>query len=232
MPVSPIPPIFRAYSAACSGCAPAWRSRGSTTGNGSCADRALNYPRHCLRQTQSVCARELATKLQSNFAPKRRSNPSLHMWRKGLLRFARNDGVGPSSATNWRDGQITSDLRSRVTARNQEYSSSAAPISSPKARSIPYHSGRNAFVTCRRSPSPWSNNYVMPDRLGSKILSHKRRHNGRHVLGIQAADDLDTERCWCDGLVCATQSFKLAVNARTDAPDAGLPVSRSGFDRG
>jgi hypothetical protein len=64
----------------------------------------------------------------------------------------------------------------------------------------------------------------MPDRLGSKILSHKHRHNGRHVLGIQAADDLDTERCWCDGLVCATQSFKLAVNARTDAPDAGLPA--------
>jgi hypothetical protein len=32
---------------------------------------------HCLRQTRSVCARELATKLQSNFALKQRSNPAL-----------------------------------------------------------------------------------------------------------------------------------------------------------
>src|SRR3954469_17015782 len=43
--------------------------------------------RHCLRQTRSVCARELATKLQSNFALKRRSNPCFCV-RRGMDCFA------------------------------------------------------------------------------------------------------------------------------------------------
>jgi hypothetical protein len=56
-----------------------------------CVERK-HYRRHCLRQTPSVCARELATKLQSNFALKRRGNPSFLSGKGGLLRFARNDG--------------------------------------------------------------------------------------------------------------------------------------------
>ena len=43
--------------------------------------------RHCLRQTQSVCARER----------QRRSNPFDRLWRYGLLRFARND-VGKATS--------------------------------------------------------------------------------------------------------------------------------------
>jgi hypothetical protein len=39
---------------------------------------ALSLARHC---------EELATKLQSNFALKRRSNPSIRAWRGGLLRW-------------------------------------------------------------------------------------------------------------------------------------------------
>jgi len=35
---------------------------------------------------------ELATKLRSNFALKRRSNPYRRKGQNGLLRFARNDG--------------------------------------------------------------------------------------------------------------------------------------------
>jgi len=36
----------------------------------------------------------------------------LHMRRDGLLRFARNDEMTSSGATNWRDGQITKSLSS------------------------------------------------------------------------------------------------------------------------
>src|SRR4030095_5378182 len=52
------------------------------------ADGVVSRFLHCLRQARSVCARELATKLQSNFALKRRSNPSLLAGRDGLLRGA------------------------------------------------------------------------------------------------------------------------------------------------
>src|SRR4051794_26050204 len=42
----------------------------------------------------------------------RRRNPSLHKWRYGLLRFARNDDVAGVAATKQPDGQISKNLSS------------------------------------------------------------------------------------------------------------------------
>src|SRR6266446_986409 len=53
--------------------------------------RRTTLPRHCLRQTRSVCARE-------------RSDEAIHSFfarRDGLLRCARNDGEGVAS-DSWR----------------------------------------------------------------------------------------------------------------------------------